>query len=106
MPHRPLIVVASVYPSGTVVRVAVLWTNTAGTPTDPTTVSLEYRLYPDGDVTTLVYATDAEVVRDSAGAYHVDLDLSSSGKWRYKWTGVGNIDADEEGYFVLSASNF
>lgn len=89
------------YDVGDLARVTAVFTDgETGAAVDPDTVSLQYR--PDGDETiTLVYGTDAEVVKDSTGHYHADIDLDSAGTWRYRWQSTGEGQAAEEGYFMV-----
>lgn len=56
--------------------------------TDPTTVTFKIKS-PSGTVTTYIYATDAQLVKDSTGNYHVDWLFNESGDWWYEWIGSG-----------------
>ena len=48
--------------------------------------ALEFKLRaPDGTVTTWVKGTDDEIVTDSTGNYHIDVTLTSSGRWAWQW---------------------
>ncbi len=69
-----------------------------GVAVDPTTITLEI-LAPDETLLTLLYGADSDLVRDSAGHYHYDLDVTQSGKWLYKWIGTGAAQGVEEGEF-------
>ena len=71
----------NVYMSGSLVRSTAIFTNAAGSPTDPTTITFKYRA-GGGSVTTIVYPA-AGITKDSQGAYHSDVDTSG-------WTGPGN----------------
>lgn len=88
------------YDVGDLVRVSAAFTDDAGTATDPTTVSIAYKS-PAGVTTTLVYGTDPEVVRDSAGHYHADIDVTESGTWRFRWFSSGPGQAAEESRFYV-----
>jgi hypothetical protein len=72
---------------------------------DPTTVSFSFR-NDDGEVTTYLYGTDTEIVRDSIGKYHVNVDASSSGIWRYRFFSSGTVKAADEGEFIVQSSHF
>lgn len=52
---------------------------------DPDTLSLSVR-DPEGDVTTYVYGADPEVVRDSLGVYHADVEIGTPGMWVFAWS--------------------
>lgn len=89
---------------GTRVRVSVVFTDVNGASVDPTTVRVKWRA-PGGAATTWTYGTDAEVVRDSAGNYHADLDTSTApGIWRYRWESTGAGQAAAESQFTVSSS--
>lgn len=75
------------------------------TPLDPTTVSLSYRKL-GGSVTTLVYGTDAAVVKVSTGVYRCDISAASSGRWFYRWHSTGTGQGSEEVEFYVRPSQF
>ena len=87
---------------GDLERVQGTFRNSSGTLIDPTTVTFKAR-NPAGTITTYVYGTDSQVVKDSTGVYHVDWSLSSAGKWyfRIESTGTGQA-ADEEEVLVVT----
>lgn len=71
----------------------------SGTPTDPDTVSLTYRL-PDGTETTLTHA-GATIARDSTGNYHANITATQAGSTTYQWVGTGaDISSISGSYFV------
>lgn len=75
------------------------FTNASGTATDPTTVTLRWRLGQTGDETVLVYGVDSEVVKDGSGAFHVDIEVTDHGVYYYRWEGTGTVEAAEAGQF-------
>jgi hypothetical protein len=87
------------------VRVSAAFTNSAGTAVDPTEVYFEYK-DPDGIETLLTYGTDAALVRDSAGNYHVDVDADTEGGWYYRWYSTGTGQTAAEGSFGVNGSQF
>jgi len=66
--------------------------------TDPTTVTAKV-MDPSGNVTTYVYGTDAELVRDGTGIYHLDVVTDEEGEWRFRFEGTGTCTAVEESSF-------
>lgn len=91
---------------GNKVRVAEVFTNTVtGGPVDPAVVLFKYE-DPAGNLTTLTYLTDAALIRDSTGNYHVDIDCDEDGAWYWEWRGTGANQAADEGYFTVTASRF
>jgi hypothetical protein len=63
--------------------------------TDPTTIKFKY-ITPAGTETTLVYGTDAALVRSGTGVYYVDLLLDTAGTWMLRWVGTGAATAADE----------
>ncbi len=90
---------------GNEVRVAVAFTNTAGTAVDPATVVFKYE-DPAANVTTLTYPTDAVLVKDSTGNYHVDINCDEAVMWHWEWRGSGDNQATVEGNFAVTESRF
>jgi len=94
------------YDKGDVVRVTGAFTNAAGAAQDPSTVRFKFK-DPANTVTTYTYPTDAQLVRDSTGNYHVDVDASISGEWDYRWEGSGAVGKSAgEGKFEVAPSVF
>lgn len=76
------------------------------TATDPDVVRFRVRK-PDGTVTSYVYGTDAEVVRDGTGDYHmlVRPAAGEQGTWRWRIeaeTSTGVAMAAEEALFDVA----
>lgn len=88
----------NVYQKGDLARVTALFKNAAGTATDPTAVSFKYTK-PSGTTVTLVYLTDAGLVKDSTGNYHVDIDITEAGWWHNSFIGTGAVQAVEHAEF-------
>jgi uncharacterized protein YfaS (alpha-2-macroglobulin family) len=91
------------YQVGNVVRCSGAFTTAAGAAVDPSTVTFRARR-PDGTVTVYVYGTDAELVKDSTGNYHVDLAANAAGRWAYRWEGTGAAPSAAEAQFRVEAS--
>lgn len=93
----------STYDRGDLVHLTGTFRDINGTLQDPTAVTFKARS-PSGAVTTLVYGSDAAVVRASAGIYTVDLSLTEDGLWTYRWESTGTGQAAAEGdLFAKSA---
>jgi hypothetical protein len=90
----------NVYDTGDVARVSCTFTNPAGAFADPTTVRAKYKA-PGQATVTKTYLVDSEVIRDSAGKFHMDMALTLAGTWRYRWEGEGTIVAAGEGAFMV-----
>lgn len=93
------------YQLGDLVRCSGPFTNAAGTAIDPTAVLFEVK-DPAGTLTTYTYGTDAELVRDSAGNYHVDVDANLPGTWYYRFYSTGTGQAADEASFIVETSQF
>lgn len=92
---------------GNKVRVAELFTRTTDSvAVDPGVIIFKHRMGEAGAVTTLTYLTDAALVKDSVGNYHVDIDLTTPGMLYWEWRGTGANQAADEGNFVVSESRF
>ena len=63
-----------------------------GAVADPTTVTFKVT-DPNSATTTYVYGTDAQLVKDSTGVYHVDLSLDLPGLYYYRFLGTGAVKA-------------
>jgi hypothetical protein len=92
------------YDNGDLVRCSAIFTNSSGTATDPSVVRFQVR-NPAGTVTPYLYGTDIQLVKDSTGNYHVDVDASSDGLWSYRFYSTGSGQAAAEANFIVS-SNF
>lgn len=91
----------NVVQKGDLQRVSAVFKNAAGTATDPTAVNFKYTK-PAGTTVTLVYLTDAALVKDSTGNYHVDLDVTDAGWWHYRFIGTGAVQAVDDGEFMVA----
>lgn len=90
---------------GAVVRVTGSFADADGTPVDPSTVQLQYRV-GGGDITTLVYGQDAGLVRDEEGEYHADIPAATPGRYYWRWESTGTGQTAEEGEFEVAQSRF
>lgn len=88
------------YHLGDLVRVSGVFTNAVGTAVNPTVVNLSFR-NPSGNETTYIYGTDAALVKDSTGNYHVDIDADEAGIWHYRWWSTGTGQAAEAVKFIV-----
>lgn len=73
---------------GQKVRVTAAFTDVDDTAIDPDVVKLSV-CDPSEVVTTYVYDTDEELVRDSEGNYSLDIDVDEEGTWYYRWWATG-----------------
>ena len=81
----------------------VLFTDKNGVPTDPTTVKFKIT-DPTGVETTYVYLTDAQLVKDSTGAYHVAWPFTMGGEWAYRFEGTGAVMAAAQSTVICQAA--
>lgn len=75
-----------------------------GTATDPTTVTLKWKL-PSGTVNTYTYAA-AEITRSDTGVYYKELDITTSGTHTIRWEGTGTAKTAGEDSFTVRVSAF
>jgi hypothetical protein len=74
--------------AGATVRIRVTFEDPdTAVETDPNSVTIKVRA-PDGAVTTKVYNTDPEVIKEATGKYLYRLTLAQEGTYRWKWIGV------------------
>ena len=82
--------------SGSLVETVATFVNAVGGATDPTTITLKYRL-GSGATTTVVYPT-TPIIRVSAGLYSANLDSTGwagpgNQLWTVEWIGTGTVQA-------------
>jgi hypothetical protein len=94
------------YDLGDAVTVRAAFTNpTTQAALDPDAVFFKYK-NPAGTIVTLQYGSDAALVKDSTGIYHVDVNANAAGKWLYRFYSTGTGQAAEEGAFKIRRSSF
>lgn len=93
----------NVYQVGDKIRLSSAFTDIDGAAQDPGGVVFTLRA-PDGTVTTYTYGTDAALVKDSTGNYHVDWLIESAGRHRYRFAGVTTGQAAAENVFRAEPS--
>jgi uncharacterized protein RhaS with RHS repeats len=92
------------YPKGTRARLSVAIT-VAGVLTDPTDVTLCYK--DPAAVTTVKTYSGAQIIKDSTGNYHYDLDLPTAGLWTYRFESSGTVvGTSPDSTFRVQASEF
>jgi len=91
----------NLYKKGQKVRCSVDF-KVADVLTNPTTVTFKSKK-PSGTVTTLVYGTDADLVRDATGQYHADVVTDEKGEWNFRFEGTGTCTAVEEAAFTVTS---
>jgi hypothetical protein len=91
----------NIYKNGQKVRISVAFT-VSDVATDPTTVTAKIK-DPSGNVSTYLYGTDAALVKDSVGNYHVDVVTDENDLWHYRFEGTTACVAVEEGSFRVSS---
>ena len=91
---------ANTYDVGDKARCTCTYTDNAGTVHDPAVVSLAYK-DPSGNTTTLIYGTDAELVKSSTGVYYADIDVDEAGTWRVRCYATGSGQSAGESYFIV-----
>lgn len=101
--------VAVAFPFGSLIRLTAAFTDPLTVdpvtleeaPIDPTTITVKIKK-PDATVVTKVYGTDIDVILDSVGHYHIDIDADAAGPWVFGWFGTGTGQAaNEHGFKVL-----
>ena len=73
--------------------------------TDPTAVTFKMK-DPADVLTTYIYGTNVELVKDSVGKYHVMVSLNKYGIWWYRYEGTGTAPGATEANVEVIPSHF
>ena len=87
------------YNIGDLVRITSAFATTAGTATDPTTITAKVT-DPAGAVTVFTYP--ASVAKDSTGNFHADFVPTMGGQHSYRWEGTGAVQAAAASTFYVN----
>lgn len=93
----------NVYDVGDKIRLSAAFTDINEAAQDPGGVQFKIR-DPSGTITTYVYGTDAALVKDSTGNYHVDYLIATAGRYRYRFAGITSGQAAAENVFQVKQS--
>jgi hypothetical protein len=95
------------YDKGDLVRCTATFKDATNNDTlvDPSTIQFKFKT-PAGATTTYTYGTDAQLVKDSTGQYHVDLNANAAGTWSYQFSSTGTYQAAQEQQFTVLAGQF
>lgn len=91
---------ATVYDIGDAIIFSGVFRDEDGDLADPTALTFTYRA-PDGTLTSYVYNTDPELVRDSLGTYHTTVTMDTAGDGFWRWSATGAVADSETGYFYV-----
>lgn len=80
------------YFQGSSIRLKATFKDASAAVADPTTITVAIET-PDGSVSSYVYGTDAEIVRDSTGIYYIDVVVDTPDTWSYSFAGTGTVQA-------------
>jgi hypothetical protein len=69
---------------------------------DPATFTFAFEK-PSGTVTTWVFGTNLEIVRDSVGKFHVDLTMDEPEWWTWRQESTGVVTASQGKFRVAAA---
>lgn len=91
------------YDLGDEIRVSAEFLDSDGDAFDPTTVLFAVRK-PGGKLVQYTYGVHGELVKDSTGNYHVDVDGDLAGTWFYRFYATGTGKSAQDGQFIVKAS--
>lgn len=94
------------YVVGNLIRCEGTFENEDGDFIDPTGTVLFKFKNPAGAITTYVYLTDVQLIRDSTGHFHVDVNIDTHGMWWYRFQSTGDGKAADETSFSVLRSEF
>jgi hypothetical protein len=92
---------------GNVVRTYATFKDENNDVQDPTHVQVRVK-DPSGTVTTYVYGTNVEVVRQSKGVYYIEIDTSgqAGGTYELVWNSSGSYKAAGQTSFEIADTLF
>lgn len=93
------------YSLGQLVRITATFTDENGDAADPGAVFCQIKT-PAGVTTSYEYGVDGEVVKDSTGVFHLDLDCDAVGWWSWRWYSTTSVQAADEDRLQVSESEF
>jgi hypothetical protein len=94
---------SNTYGLGTAVKVSVAFTDIDDAAFDPATVTCEVQApgQDAGAKTTYTFGTDAALVKDSTGSYHLWIATDTVGPWVYGFVGI-----DSDGHEIANDATF
>jgi hypothetical protein len=93
------------YDTGDLIVLKAVFTDRLAALIDPSTVAFRIKT-PSNIVTMYTFGTDAELIKDSVGNYHIDISVMESGDWYYRFESTGTGQAAEEGQFRVKRGFF
>src|SRR4051812_34729221 len=92
---------------GTLIKLpeSIEFTDDAGVATDPDTVIFTVERYsppPPSAIQTYTYGTDAEVIKDATGTYHLEYLVAAQGTYLWRAAGTGAVQRAFEGWFTAT----
>src|SRR4051794_14834239 len=94
---------ANEYVKGATPRLLGAFRDLNGDLIDPGGVKV-YVKDPAGVVMIKIFGTDTEVVKESTGRYHMEVEANVVGRWTYRFESTGTGKAADERDFVVRAS--
>ncbi len=91
------------YWQGQVTGVTIRFTNTSGTPVDPSGVMFSWRI-GEGATTTWTYGPSPQITRQANGVYRADIDTTTAvGLYRFRAFSTGTYQGADEGAFIVES---
>lgn len=81
-------------------KLRVTFKDSGGTVTDPTTITFTMK-DGAGTLTSKVHVTDAEVIKESTGIYHLLYTIIVAGRHNWGWKGTGSLIAARQTSFKV-----
>jgi hypothetical protein len=95
---------ATEYDIGDVVRIKASFTSTIPNSL-PTSVTFYIRR-PDGSTAVKNSGIDPDLISEGNGIYHVDIEITQAGTWRYRFAATAPVKSAVEGEFRAKRSWF
>ena len=89
---------------GDEVRFSMVFKDANDVDADPDTVTFRTR-QSDGTEVSVISQTPP-VIKDATGRYHADIVMTQSGRFHWRWVGVGTINVVEEDFIPVKKTAF
>lgn len=92
------------YFQGNLVRVRAQFKNESNALADPGAIIAKVTT-PAGVETTYTYGVGTDIVRESLGIYHIDIEATEPDVWSFRFVGTGAVTAASQDQFLCVAAN-
>lgn len=91
----------NIYHVGQLVQLPLTFKDINGTLTDPTAITLSVK-DPLGNETVYTLTSTTPLIRDSVGAYHVNITVATAGVWSMHCASTGAVQTGGDSQFFVT----